>query len=325
MRYKNTFGNHYVGIKLSTNSKRIYKLIENVLDLDNSFRCSRSKIKIRFYLNETTLENQNSEKKFVYQSQLEKKKTLLSSFGKRIVSVTTDLKANVARGTIADYKESHKERLLDFMLMKPLRFILKHHGLFFLHSSAVCKDRDCLLISGSQNSGKSTLALVLAQNGFNLLADDDCFIKLVRNQPQLFPFPTKMGLNDRILKRYPELIKHTLKNYRYGRKRRISLSSISNSNATKALRCRMIIFPRYQAKGKICLKEMPKEEVLRRLGKDSPMVYSKKQAQRMFWTLYSLAKTANSFELIYNDDKLNEVPQLVNKRFQSKDGSLILT
>ena len=314
MRYKNIFTNRYLRIKVYTNSKRIHKLVENFLDFDNSLQAS-PKIKIDFYLKEAKSKDPNDGGNFLYQSWLDKNKNLLFSLGSRIAAATADSKRGIVEATILNYQQSHKEPLLDLIFTKPLHFILAQHGFLFLHASVVSRGRDCIVIIGDQNCGKSTLALILSQNGFNLLADDDCFIKLVRNQVQLFPFPTKMGLNDRILKRYPELIKHTLKNYRYGRKRRISSSSISNSNATKGLRCRMIMFPKYQPKGKIYLKEMPKEEVLRRLDKDSPKVVSQKQAQRLFWTFYSLTSKANSFELIYNDDKLNEIPQLVNKNF----------
>lgn len=315
MRYRKILKNRYLCITVCTDSKRISKLVENVLDLDNSSYHSKPKIKIEFYLDEIKLKNPDKGENFLCQNWLDKDKNLLSSIGNRIATVTADHRKGIVKGAIFNYQESSKERLLDLILMQPLRFILSGYGLFFLHTSVVCKGKDCIIINGPQNSGKSTLALTLAQNGFNLLSDDDCFVKVVRKQPQLFPFSTKMGLNDRVLKRYPELNKHTLKNYRYGGKQRIPLNHISNHNHTKGLRCKMIIFPRYQAKRNIYMKGIPKEEALNRFIKENPAVYPKKQSEKMFWALYNLTNKANAFELIYNDERLDGIPEIINKNF----------
>lgn len=168
----------------------------------------------------------------------------------------------------------------------------------------------------SSGSGKSTLALVLSQNGFNFLADDDCFVKLTRRQPKLFPFCAKAGLNERILRKYPELRKHTLKNCCYSGKHRISLNFISSDpNKRGAFRCKMIIFPKYKAKRKIFIKKISKEEALDRLVKAHPVIYKEKEFPKKFWTLYYLTNKASSFELIYNDDKLNDIPKIIQKIF----------
>jgi len=143
--------------------------------------------------------------------------------------------------TIFNYCEHYKERILDLVFSRPLYFILAYHNLFFLHASTVCKGEDCVLISGPKDCGKSTLALTLARNGFKFLSDDDCFVKLVRSQIQLFPFQTKMGLNSRIIKRFPEFNMNILKNYRYGGKQRISLNSnFPVPNDINSYYCRMM-------------------------------------------------------------------------------------
>lgn len=315
MRYRNTFINQYLRLEVYTNSKRIYKLINNFLDF-GSPSCANPKIRIKFYLNEANLKTPDNDINLFYQSWFDENKNLSLSIGDRTVNVTANPETGIVKGTILNYRESYKECLLDLILTQPLRFILTHYGLFFLHASVVCKNKDCILISGSKDSGKSTLALILARDGFNLLADDDCLVKLVRNQVQLFPFPTKMGLNDRILKIFPEFNEHTLKNYRYGGKRRFSLRSISsNPNNIKGLRCKMIIFPRYKMNRNIYMKGISKEETLEWLLKDDHAIYQKKESRKMFWALYTLVSKAKLFELIYNDDKLSKVSEAISRKW----------
>lgn len=322
MRYKNIYSNHLLKIRIFTNSKIILRLVDNFLNFTRA-NSSKPKIKIDFYLDEVSSKKCNNDKNSLYQNCLDENRNLLSSFGKRIATLTADPKRELVKGTILNYEESSKEHLLDFILMQPLRFILAHHGFFFLHTSAVCKDESCTLIIGPQDSGKSTLALVLSQNGFNLLTDDDCFAKLVKNQTLLFPFPTKMGLNDKVLKKYPELNKLTLKNYRYGGKRRLSLNHISNPNNTKGLKCRMIIFPKYKADRDVNMKQLSKKDGLERLVKENLIIYNKERFPRRpinnFEVLCNIIEQANSFELTYNDNNLNRVTEVIKKIGNFKD------
>ena len=322
MQYRHTFINQYLSIKVNTNSKRVHKLIGNFLDFKDRSN-SLPKIKIDFYLDEIRHKSQDDDKNFLYQNWPDKNNILLSSLGSKIATVITDPKAGVVKGSILNYQESFKERILDFVFTQPLHFILARHRLFFLHSSVVSKGRDCILIAGPQYSGKSTLALALAQNGFNLLADDDCFVKLVGKQAQLFPFLTKMGLNDKILERYQELKKHTLKNYRYGGKRRISLNAISSSNNIKGLRCKMIIFPKYKADRNMSMEQLSKKEGLDRLAKENLTIYDKERFPKLsinnFKALYNLTRQANSFELTYNDTNLNKIAGAIKKVGNFKD------
>ncbi len=317
MQYKNTFINQYLRIKVYTNSKRIYQLIENVLDFDNSYH-AKPKIKVEFYLDEVNLRDPDDSNNFLYQSWPDKNKHLLSFFGKRIANIRTDPKTGIVKGNILNYQESSKEHILDFIFFQPLRFILAHYGLFFLHASVVSKDKDCILIIGPQDSGKSTLAFILSQNGFNLLSDDDCYVKLIEGQIKPFPFPTKMGLNERVLKKYPELNRHTLKNYHYGGKCRLSLNHIANHNNYKGLRCKMIIFPRYKGGRNIYIKKLLNKEALHKLTEDNLVVYNKRLFPEIsinnFATLYSLTQQADSFQLTYNDNKLDKIAEVIRRK-----------
>lgn len=319
MQYRNTFINYYLQIKVSTNSRCISKLIKNVLDFDN-IQHAKPKIKVSFYLNEVKLKGSDESRNFLYQSWPNKNRHLLSFFGKRIADIKTDPKTGIVKGSIFNYQESQKEPILDFILMQPLHFILAYQGLFFLHTSVVCKDKNCILIIGPQDSGKSTLAFILSQNGFNLLADDDCYVKLAGKQIKLFPFPTKMGLNEKILKRYPKFNQYALKNYLYGGKSRITTNFLSTPKNYSGLRPKIIIFPKYKRMKNIYMQQLSKQEALSSLLKNTFLIYPQKLypeiSLKRFATLRSLIKQTNSFEVIYNDEKLEKAAEIICSRFE---------
>lgn len=311
-KYKDVFINSYCAVKVYTTSRRIHDLIKKRLDFSGT-RESKPDIEISFYIDEANDKNLSDDRDFVYRSFFDYDKNLSLALGSCIARVTADSQKQTVKGTVINYRERHKERLFDLIFFQPLCFILSHQGLFYLHASMVSMGRDRLLITGPQNCGKSIVSLILAQGGFSLLSDDDCFIKLRGKQIQTFPFPTKMGLNDKILSRYPEFNSHTLRGYRYGGKKRLSLHCVSNQSGSERSRCIAIIFPAYKAGCKnVRLREIPSEESLNRLAKEY-RILGKKEYERMFWVLYLLTKNARSFELAYNDNILNEIPGAVKE------------
>ena len=55
--------------------------------------------------------------------------------------------------------------------------LLRHHGLYYLHASAVKKGNDSILLCGMGMSGKTTLSLGLVFKGYSLCSDDAVFLK----------------------------------------------------------------------------------------------------------------------------------------------------
>ncbi|MFA5146261.1 MAG: hypothetical protein WC515_02625 [Candidatus Omnitrophota bacterium] len=315
MRYRRKYTNKYLSISVDTNSSRVYKLVDNFLDFKKS-RDSGPRIKMDFRVDEISDKRPDVNDGPIHRSRIGRDGALLSSGDNRIATVVIDPGRGMVRGTVLNFQEPYKEYILDFLLMQPLRRILARHRLFFLHVSAVCKDGDCILISGPQNSGKSTLALTLARNRFDLLTDDDCFIRSAKRGIRLFPFPTKMGLNDAAVKRYPELHKYALKDYRYGGKRRLSLGSFyPKADRTEDYRCKMVIFPKYKAHAETAIKKIPGKGALDRLFYNDLTSYTRADIENMFWALYNITQDAGYFELTYNDAGLDKIPGIVHKAF----------
>lgn len=316
MKYKSIYQTQYIRIKVITNSRRIHELIENHLDFGNNANHIKPEIDLEFYLNDNFTKNTSETHKFVYNRLINENNVFSSSIGKKLVNVIADPNKRRVDGNAVNCDALSQEQMLSFLFVAPLRFLLAQHGLFFIHASMVGRDNDCILISGNQNCGKSTLALTLAQNGFHFLADDDCFVKSREKKTEIFPFPTKLGLHDRNLNRYPQFNKYMLKNYRYGGKRRFSLNSFQQYNSTKGYNCKMIIFPAYKQISKIHIKEISNNKALDRLI-DENLIPDRRDRRELtfknFWTLCELTKRTNSFKLAYNDNRLNEIPKMLEK------------
>jgi hypothetical protein len=313
--YKYEFANEYLRIEVHSNSARIHTLIKNFLDLPDRPRFTTSQVKINFNLNESSWRASNNKKDIISYNKLDEEGNLFSSMGNSLINTEVKPKAGLVSVHISDYERLPKENILYSIFVRPLHFILAYYGLFFLHVSAVCKGRDCIIISGCQDSGKTTLALLLSQNGFDFLSDDDCFVKLKGHQTQIFPFPTKIGLNDKFLKRYPEFDKFILKNYRYGSKNRFSSNAISSRSYSKDLRCRMIIFPKYRTNSDIQIKKISQQYAFNTLMSEKVGTYTKLESRNRFWTLLNLTRNTSSYELTYNDRYFKKIPEVISKIF----------
>ena len=211
----------------------------------------KSKINVSLYLQSLSSKTRTDENRFDHSS-IYKNNCVFSSIGSRLITTQTDLKTNSARTTFLGFDETMKELIIDFSIMQPLCLILGRHGFFHIHASMISKHNSCLLLSGDSGSGKSSLALTLAMNGFQLHSDDDCFIKCVKGRHYIFPFSTKIGLTQNILRQYPDITKHTLKDFQYGDKKRVSTSRIVNQSPNHSI-CKSIIYPVYKPEGPLSL------------------------------------------------------------------------
>ncbi len=313
MVYRDVYVSRNICLKINTNSKRIRSLVKNILDLNRKGKGVHSSLTVEFYLNELSPARLTVKDKFIYSREGGQTGRFSLSFGSALAKVEADARTKVVRADILNFEDSLKERILDLILMEPLRFILAGKKLCFLHASAVSRGRDCVVINGPQRSGKSTLALTLAKNGFNFMADDDCYLRLERGKVTLFPLPTKMGLDNKSLIRYPELKRYVMQGHIYGGRRRISTrAAFGGDGNIRNYNCRMILFPRYAPARGVYMKRLSRDEALGRLCKINCALYPRGTRPRIFWTLYSLTKNADSFVLGYNDSSLDKVPAAIN-------------
>jgi len=315
MMYKNVFVNEHFRITFNTNSRYMHDFVGRFLDLSESSPSLKPKINIEFHVNFNNKKHTGKDK--TARHMLDNKGGYLFSYtGDHLIEQVIDYKKNFVECAIFEFREKNKEQMLDFIFTQPLRFILAKRGLFSMHAAAVSKGEKAIIICGPQNSGKSTLALTLAHDGFDFLADDDCFIKLSKNKNLLVCLPTKTGFNSEVLAKYPGLKRHIIKDYHYGKKQRLSLHEVLAKKNTGPHACKMILFPKYSMRKKACLVSMPREKAIETLIKENQ--YYKNEYKDLhvenFWTIYNLVKGAEAFEVLYNINSLAEVPRLVQDR-----------
>lgn len=319
MRYKKIYSDDNFKISVFTNSKVILGLIDNFLDFRGK-NPSSPEIKVSYYLEEISSDKKDKRTEVMYQDRLDSNDNLISTFWNKTTTITVDPRRAVVNAAIFNYQDHFKENILDSILSWPLRFIMAYRGFFFLHASAIAKGKNCIIINGAQNNGKSIIALTLAQNGFNFLTDDDCYVKSNGKRNVLLPFSTKIGLNNRALSRNSALKKYVLKNYRYGGKQRLSARDIFRLDRPRQnYNCRLILFPHYRHEGKVSLKPVSLGNAVNRLFQENAYLYLVKKYKDIdilesnLKILCNFVKKAQAFELTYNDERLEDVPELVEK------------
>jgi hypothetical protein len=318
MKYKRTYKSGVFTIKVFSDSLDVFRLIEHSLDLPHRYS-SKPAIEVSFYIRKFDRSSYTW-----YDNILRRKRTKTGGsafieYGDRIAAVNADPKTRMVNADIFEYRKELDPLIWNTVFMDPLRFILASYGYFFLHAAVVHKDGKCALIAGPTRCGKTTLSLVLAKKGFDILSDDDCFIKRTGKCFTVFPFPRKAGLNKQNFERHPWLRKYLLADFTYAGKRRVPLSTVfaRPKNMISCSKCIMILLPRFRKGGAITMKSIPPETVMGIVDKGSQYLFTKKQYQAMFWSVYDFIRQADSYRLIHNDITLYKAAELIEAHFKA--------
>lgn len=326
--YKRLFTNEDFRIRLTTNSRTILSLVNNYLDFKGKGP-SRRTVRIDLRIDEVREDRQEYLKDlaFVHPEPVMNRAQWTGSLAMPVpvANVEIDHAGKRVKAAILRYDKRLKESLLDFVLFRPIRLILGREGSYWLHASAVSVDDRCVLTCGKQNSGKSTIALTFAQNGYRLLCDDDCFVALAKDRLSIIPFPTKMGIKRGRLKTHPHLRRHLVANYSYGGKERLSLDHLYIPEGTRQYGRFAILFPRYDGRKVLSIKNIPKDEALTRILSENalPRMWDKdaKGFSNVFHTFHALVARAACFEVRYNDRTVDRLPEEIERRaFRAQTG-----
>jgi hypothetical protein len=109
----------------------------------------------------------------------------------RVPGVARYLISGKSRITIDVAPAAVLGRALDYLAGTPLAILCLQHGLTPLAATALAKGDHAVLLGGQPSSGRSTMALTLAQEGFRLMADEFCVLDLdAAAGPMIWPsFP----------------------------------------------------------------------------------------------------------------------------------------
>lgn len=320
---KKTFINDNFRITVTTASRRVLSAVSNYLDFTGK-GTPPPKMAFSFRISERREGEGRRRDPFIHPEPLMKAAQWSGSLALPAAEARVDYRRRTTDAVIHSWREDMKEPLLDFILFKPLRMIMARDGYFCLHASAAAKGDRCIITCGPQNSGKSTVGLSLAQQGFGLLCDDDCFIKAAGGRISVVPFPTKMGISGDLLRRDPALRRHLVRDYRYGGKERISLRHLYGPKRSRYGDI-VLLFPRFTPSGKHRLRTVAKDEALRRLIMENatPWMWGKDTEgfAQVFFTFHTLVSNAKCFDVIYNDGAAWKVPHRISGTARPASGA----
>lgn len=141
---------------------------------------------------------------------------------------------------------------------------------FLMHGAVLERDGIALVLPGIAGSGKTTLAAILAIQGWQLYSDELVVLDVQTGtiRPCPFPMSIKPGSVDVLQPLYPELPQRQLWNRDDGQQVRYLLppkESMPDSLEEEA-KPAVLIFPKYTPESDAALEEIGKEEALGRLA-----------------------------------------------------------
>lgn len=321
---KKSFYVHNIKISINTNSKLLFKLINSCLESLTFRPKTHSNTSLNFKLLQLDSYNQIPRDGTTYmysaypimQKEYINGEKLILEVNPRTIHVNIYPKKNAAVGYIASPEIIEEDLLLDLIFFQPLKTLLKFHNLFLLHASAVAYNDRCILFAGDTGSGKSTLALNLVKSGFSYLADDDVILKEENKGIVCLAFPTKIKIKESNLRFFPEY-RHKIEKVFGGKnKHMLNLNEINPEITVNKAVPDLLMFPCYRSGvAKARTELMPKMQALSRLMDGNYSTYKHKDYLRIskshLQALSDLVMQCTAYKLYYSDQKLKDIPALV--------------
>ena len=184
--------------------------------------------------------------------------------------------------------------------------LLKRHGLYTFHATALEKNGRGILIPGFSGRGKTTSFLSLLRSGYRYLSDDHPFFRLNDRRVEILPYPLKINVTDQTVAFFPEW--------------RDAPPSILHSGVPKryfyaedvypeplGIPCEpaVILFPEVVDSSHSCLEPLPKRLALEMILPHSLLVYDTEVALHEFQALVRLVEQADCYRLHFGRDVMD--------------------
>jgi hypothetical protein len=106
----------------------------------------------------------------------------------------------------ADHQSIHEASLMARPAIASISAWATSNEVFPLHASAVSREDDGLLLVGEGGRGKTTTAIALAMCGWNLVADDRCFVNAQNEDLLLHALYRTSIVTSEVANKFPELL-----------------------------------------------------------------------------------------------------------------------
>jgi len=310
-------------IKILTNDSNILKLIGEQLDFTKTARAKNPDFEIFFNLERTDVYKIPRTKRDVFreeplfQEEHISGDSIIINAGFRNLQVDINPKKDYVHVYIARGQDFVDRNLFfDLIFFQPLRFLLRFHKIYVLHAACLVKGHSAILLPGVPGSGKSIVSLSLVRKGYKYLTDDDTFLRQKGGIVECFAFYCSPKIKDGLIRFFPEMKKKYLQPIRQDKKQRVDLKRLYPNSLQEKAVPKVIIFPCFSTHLKTGIYPVDKRYVLRRLIEDKFRVFQGKYeevSKLHFQALSNLVNKTKTYKLIYKDQDIDIIPELVDK------------
>lgn len=313
--YHRRYKTYWLSLHLSTNSAEILEFADRFFDfpaVESGTDDARTAIEINCEVI-SAAQTEQSATPIATSGMIDQKGVYHTQLGALWADVACDPRSGQIVSKVFVPLGNAREQILDFCIHQPLQVALQSRGLTFLHASCVRKDDQAILICGKSGSGKSSLAVKLAQSGFSHWADDDVFLEAAEDGCLVHPLPTKIGMREFLIRSDPGLKGKLEPQFLYGGKPRLSAAALGDHCWFTAPKARILLLPSYAEGSDVVVTETQPDEWLANLADEHLIRFPEgpikaREQGRNFEAFFRLSRHVRAFNVRYCEQSLSALP-----------------
>ena len=225
-------------------------------------------------------------------------------------------------GTLIIHNSSFKEKSLLSkynIFLVGLIHLISHFGLYDLHAAALIKNNTGYLFLGDPNTGKSSAAFSLVNQGWQFISDDAVLLRSQAKFVEVFAFRKKFYLDKHLANKYPKISRYFEEpTNKEDTKRFLDMELLYPRQFCKNCIPKLLVFTRIVNKSTSKLIPLDQSTAFVKLLKQSVSIFFNHQYVNAHTvTLKRLINQTTSYELWAGRDLYNE-PDKISKILTSK-------
>lgn len=208
------------------------------------------------------------------------------------------------------FMDADQYLLLTFSLL----MFVRYRAFYALHGAALTNPTgEGVLFAAGSDSGKSTMAMSLVQQGWHYLSDDSVFLTSTATGIEARPFRYDFGLDPEAVRLFPEIGEARSLHFADFDKWRIDMGSLYPEQRAEKCTPTLLVFPRLSGLARTEVRPIGRTEALLRLIEQSSFMAPDPATDRkQIEVLSRLVLQGDSYELLAGRDLLRD-PALIEK------------
>lgn len=309
-----TFSNSLIQIRLSTNDERVTSLLTEIMPRNEAMSSDFISATFDIQVEES---DPLADISFYYANRTRESGVVESYLGRSLAKVRVNISRSEVSAVVHHWEPQLISRLKQSLFIDPMIKLLSGTGFHFLHSALVAKNQNCVLICGPSGTGKSTLSLMLALKGNELITDDKCLFKRKNDAFIFFNFTQQIGVQPHMWAAFPELHRFpTTLDSDKKRKRIDPAAFLRRQRGPHCLNPKALLFPQYCERSEVKLSPLSPHEAIDLIRKDDINSYnaghSLKTASENFFAIHEITSQIPSYRITYSDSEISKIPALID-------------